>query len=49
MSVCALRSLGKTIEGSGISEAWVEAEMYSSIAVDQIINGIINLCLFLCV
>jgi hypothetical protein len=31
--------LGKTIEGSGIDEAWVEAEMYSSITVEQIING----------
>jgi hypothetical protein len=28
-----------TIEGSGIDEAWVEAEMYSSITVEQIING----------
>ena len=38
-SLCTLRCLGKTIEGSGIDEVWVEAEMYSSITVDQIING----------
>ncbi|CAB3982955.1 Hypothetical predicted protein [Paramuricea clavata] len=39
MAVCALRCLGKTIEGSGIDEAWVEAEVYSSVTMDQIING----------
>jgi hypothetical protein len=38
-SLCALRCLGKTIEGSGIDEAWVEADMYSSVTVNQIING----------
>jgi hypothetical protein len=38
-AVCALRCLGKTIEGSGIDEAWVEVEVYSSVTVDQIING----------
>ncbi len=38
-SVCALRCLGKTIEGSGLDEAWVEADMYSTVTVHQIING----------
>lgn len=38
-SLCALRCLGRTIEGSGIDEAWVEADMYSSVTVNQIING----------
>ena len=38
-SLCAIRCLGKTIEGSGIDEAWVEADMYSSVTVNQIING----------
>ena len=34
-SLCALRCLGKTIEGSGSDEAWVEAEMYSTVTVDE--------------
>lgn len=38
-SLCALRCLGKAIEGSGIDEAWVEAGLYSSVTVNQIING----------
>ena len=37
--LCALRCLGKTIEGSGLDEAWQEADMYSSVTVSQIING----------
>ena len=37
--MCALRCLGKTIEGSGLDEAWVEADMYSTVTVHQIING----------
>jgi hypothetical protein len=38
-SLCALRCLGRTIEGSGIDDAWLEADMYSSVTVNQIING----------
>ena len=34
----ALRCLGKTVEGSGIDEAWQEADLYGSITVTQIIN-----------
>ena len=34
-SLCALRCLGKTIEGSGSDEEWVEAEMYSTVTVDE--------------
>jgi hypothetical protein len=37
--LCALRCLGRTIEGSGLDEAWQEADLYSSITVTQIING----------
>jgi len=37
--LCALRCLGRTIEGSGLDDAWQEADMYSSITVTQIING----------
>ena len=37
--LCALRCLGRTIEGSGLDQAWQEADLYSSITVTQIING----------
>ena len=37
--MCALRCLCRTIEGSGLDEAWQEADLYSSITVTQIING----------
>jgi len=30
---------GKTVEGSGIDEAWQEADLYGSVTVTQIING----------
>ena len=36
---CALQCLGRTIEGSGLVEAWQEADMYSSVTVTQIFNG----------
>ena len=36
---CALRCLGRTIEGSGLDDAWQEADMYSSVTVSQILNG----------
>ena len=36
---CALRCLDKTTEGSGIDEAWQEADLYGSVTVTQIING----------
>eukprot|EP00794_Sanderia_malayensis_P002267 gene2267-2604_t len=38
-SICALRCLGKTIEGSGLDEAWIEAGLYGSVTTNQIING----------
>ena len=37
--LCALRCLVKTVEGSGIDEAWHEADLYGSVTVSQIING----------
>ena len=37
--LCALRCLGRTIEGSGLDEAWQEADLFSSVTVTQIING----------
>ena len=36
--ICALRCLGRTIEHSGIDEAW-NRSLYSSTTVTQIING----------
>ena len=37
--ICALRCLGRTIEGSGLDDAWQEADLYSSVTVSQILNG----------
>ena len=37
--LCALRCLGRTSEGSGLDDAWQEADLYSNITVTQIING----------
>lgn len=37
--VCALRCLGRTVEGSGLDQAWQEADLYSGVTVTQIING----------
>ncbi len=37
--ICALRCLGRTIEGSGLDTAWQEADLYSGVIVSQIINS----------
>ena len=37
--ICALRCLGRTIEGSGLDDAWQEADLYSSVTVSHILNG----------
>ena len=37
--ICALRCLGRTIAGSGLDDAWREADLYSSVTVSQILNG----------
>ena len=37
--ICAHMCLGRTIEGSGLDDAWQEADLYSSVTVSQIING----------
>jgi hypothetical protein len=37
--LCALRCLGVTLESSGLDEAWIEAGLYSSVTVAQILNG----------
>ena len=39
IALYALRCLGKTVEGSGLDDCWVEAELYSDTVVIQIING----------
>ena len=37
--LCALRCLGATVESSGLDMAWIEAGLYSSITVVQILYG----------
>ena len=37
--LCILRCLGRTIEGTGLDEAWQEADLYSTATVSQIIHG----------
>ena len=37
--ICALRCLGRTIEGSGLDDAWQNADRSSSVTVSQILNG----------
>ena len=37
--LCALQCLGATVESSGLDVAWIEAGLYSSITVIQILNG----------
>ena len=37
--LCALGCLGATLESSGLDEAWIEAGLYSSVTVLQILNG----------
>lgn len=39
VALCALRCLGRTIEGSGIEDMWVEADIYGVPVVSQILNG----------
>lgn len=39
VALCALRCLGRTIEGSGIEDMWVEADIYGVPVVSQIRNG----------
>ena len=34
-----LRCFGRTIEGSGLDDAWQEADLYSSVTVAHILNG----------
>ena len=38
-SLCAIRCLGKTIEHSGIDEAWEKADLYGKTVINQIITG----------
>ena len=37
--LCALWCLGVTVESSGLDAAWIEAGLYSSVTVVQILNG----------
>ena len=37
--LCVLRCLDQTVDGSGLDNAWVEADIYSNVTVMQIING----------
>ena len=37
--ICAVGCLGRTIEGSGLDDAWQEADLYNSVTVSQILNG----------
>ena len=39
ITVCALRCLGHTVEGSGREDMWVQANIYSNVTVVHIING----------
>ena len=38
-ALCFLRCLGQIIENSGLDQALVEADLYSSVTVHQILNG----------
>ena len=38
-SLCAIRCLGRTIEGSGIHDLWIKSGLYSEIVTNQVING----------
>ena len=37
--LCALRCLGATVDSSSLDGAWIEADLYSSVTVAQILNG----------
>ena len=39
VALCVLSCLGRTIEGSGIEDMWVEADIYGVPVVSQILNG----------
>lgn len=39
IELCALRCLGKTVEGSGLDELWVESGLYGTAVVSQILSG----------
>lgn len=39
ITVCAIWCLGVTVEGSRLDTAWVDAELYSSVTVMQILQG----------
>ncbi|KAL5006672.1 hypothetical protein ScPMuIL_015478 [Solemya velum] len=39
IALCALRCLGKTVEGSGLDELWVERGLYDTAVVSQILSG----------
>ena len=39
IALCALRCLGKTVEGSGLDELWVESGLYGTAVVSQILSG----------
>ena len=39
MVMAQLRTIGAYIEGSGIDQAWIEAGLYSSVTVKQILDG----------
>ena len=34
----ALRALGNSIDGSGLDDAWAEADLYSSTTINQIVQ-----------
>ncbi|KAK2144850.1 hypothetical protein LSH36_725g00008 [Paralvinella palmiformis] len=37
--ICTLRCSGRIIEGSGLDDAWQEADLYISVTVSQVLNG----------
>ena len=39
VSLCDVRCIGKTVEHSGIDEAWIQSGLYSDVVSTQIING----------
>jgi len=37
--LCALRAIGSTVEGSGIDDAWVTADIYGPVTTGKILEG----------
>lgn len=37
--LCALRAIGATVEGSGIDDTWIAAEIYGPLTTQQILEG----------